>query len=357
MQVYLLLCELQKLPDIFVSAVLLNHGELASRLAEAGVNVTVISEDSHSSLAIIRKLRAVLLQHKPHVIHSHRNKENIISALANGASLRTALVRTQHGAPEHYGGWRRPARSLIAGLNEIIGKWMTRKVVAVSNALAQSLARKGYSNTAVIPNGVDVERIEASLSPDACPPRDELTRNIGFIGRLEPVKRPDLFLEIAAELHSRDTPFELNFHLFGDGSQRLQLETIVEQRALTEHVTLHGHDPNITRWLKYLDALVLCSDHEGLPMILLEAMTAGVPVVAHAVGGIPEVMAGGNGGLLVKEHNASTYAYALLELLAEPPSTSSRDAVRRHVLEHYSSASNASRMAGLYRSLVPTCSQ
>ena len=107
------------------------------------------------------------------------------------------------------------------------------------------------------------------------------------------------------------------------------------------------------RELLDLDMLIITSDHEGLPMILLEAMVLQTPIIAHAVGGIPTLLDQGKCGILVSDHQPSTYADAIFKLIKNPKTRTNiiHNALVR-ATTFYSSKKNATTYHAVYRSLV-----
>lgn len=349
-QVHQLLRELARRPDIEVRVALFNDGELARRLRSDGVAVTIIDESRMGGLAIAGQLHRLMREFRPQLIHTHRSKENLLGLLANTFSVRAPMVRTIHGANEHPTRWRQPQRHLIQLANEWSGRHLTRTVIAVSEALGASLRHEhGYRNVTVIANGIDAQAIRATQEPASFITPDRKTRHIAFAGRLEPVKRGDLFVDTAAQLLRLGLPYPLHFHLFGEGSQRPALEAQAARLGLADTLQFHGHQPDLSRWLGSLDVLLLCSDHEGLPMVLLEALAVGVPVVGHAVGGIAEVMAGNVGGLLVQSHEPQAYAEAVARILRNGWSNEQRTAAMTRLLDRYSAQHNANLTRALYQ--------
>jgi glycosyltransferase involved in cell wall biosynthesis len=349
-QTYLLTTELAKLPDVEVQVALMNDGELAHRLRNEGVAVEIFDERRLGAPAIVRGLRRLMTHFGAEIIHTHRTKENVLGLVANVLSVRVPMIRTVHGANEHPAGWDKPLKWLIQSADEFAGRHFTRHLVAVSEALGESLRQRGFDNIAVIPNGIDVDRVMREQVPAPFLVKDG-TRHIGLVGRLEPVKRGDLFLEMAAALRASNPPFPLLFHLFGDGSRRSELQQLAARIGLLDNVVFHGHVPEIVTWLGNLDALVLCSDHEGLPMILLEAIAAGVPVVAHAVGGITEVLRDEIGGILVTCQAPTAYADAVMSVLKGERRINTV-AARERLRRLYSARRMAETTATLYRSCI-----
>jgi glycosyltransferase involved in cell wall biosynthesis len=348
-QLWQLLRQLAQSPQLELAAALMNEGELAGRLRAAGIDVEVIDESRLGAAAIFRRLRQLMREFRPDIVHTHRSKENLLGLAANLASVRAPMIRTVHGANEHPTSWRRPARHMISLANEFTGRQLTAAVIGVSSGLAEALRNEhGYRNVRLIPNGIDIAAIvQAQVAAPFREARDR-ARHVGLVGRLEPVKRGDLFLEAAA-LACREHPDEkIAFHVFGEGSQRREMEQRAAALGLGDRVLFHGHTPEVVTWLSGLDALVLCSDHEGLPMILLEAIAAGTPVVGHAVGGIAEVMQGDVGGVLVERHDARGYAEAIGQVLASDPQQLKISVARDRLHAEYSSSSNAAQTLALY---------
>lgn len=294
--------------DISVSLVLMNDGELAQRLREAGIDVLCLDESSSNPLQLVQQIRRFLKTKQADILHSHRQKENVLGSIANLLSANAKSVRTQHGAAEYNLSF---AQQLADNADYFVGRYLQKQVIAVSVDLRNKLLQRFPANhISTIVNGLDIEQVQqnASENPDPLGTHRK-HQNVGIVGRLEPVKRVDIFLEIAQRLASEHCAF----HIFGDGALAEEIGSQASQlnQALGfEAVTLHGHRTDIASCIAALDCLVMCSDHEGLPMTLLEACALKVPTVAHKVGGIPELISNDQ-GVLVEEHSGEGYASAV----------------------------------------------
>ena len=133
-----------------------------------------------------------------------------------------------------------------------------------------------------------------------------------------PVKRVDLFIKTARYILDKHPDINIDFHIFGDGPLRNELEALNRDLHLDNIIHFEGHCDDIVKRLQHLDMLLMTSDHEGLPMILMEAMALNVPVIAHAVGGIPKLLEQGACGVLVSDHSAAGYAEKVLYLHHSP---------------------------------------
>src|SRR5690606_288992 len=119
------------------------------------------------------------------------------------------------------------------------------------------------------------------------------------------------FLRTARRLHEL-RPEAIDFYIVGDGPEADRCRVLIEVLGLKGNVHMLGFRPDATAVLAAMDLLLITSDHEGLPMVLLEAMSVGVPVVASAVGGIPAVLDHGRYGRLVNDQQPQRYAESVL---------------------------------------------
>lgn len=326
-QAFNLLTALSKQAGIEVAVALMNDGELARKLNAYGIPIFVIPESELNGIAVLWRLRKLMHQWAPDVIHTHRTKENILGCLANLVSKRVASVRTVHGAPEYGSGGNAPLRRrLMNKLDNWCGKTLQDRVISVSTELAQKL-RQNYSSEhiSVVENGIDLAAVQAAIHPVDFRNQEPSALHIGVVGRLAAVKRHDLFLEAAALLAKRRPERPWRFHIFGAGPLHQQLCLQADKLGITDRLTLHGHRSDIVACVANLDVLVICSDHEGLPMTVLEATAVATPIVAHAVGGIVDVLATDSRSLLTHDHTARGYASAIEEALARSAKSSQHE--------------------------------
>ena len=330
-----------------VAAALLNEGELAKRLRARGIDVHVFPENRLNGLQILLALRRLLLEWRPDIVHTHRLKENILGALANRLAHSAPSLRTVHGASEHVPrGLRQLPKRILHGLDRWTGNHLQQRVIAVSAELRSKLAASyAPGKLLLIENGVDADGVRAQAQPAAWRAAEPAARHIGIVGRLVPVKRVDIFLEMAAQLRAQRPECEWRFHVLGDGPLRNALQARARQLGLDAVATFHGHRSDIASCIGGLDALVVCSDHEGLPMTLLEAMALRARIVAHAVGGMPDALAGYATAKLVTDHEPAAYADAVSAVLAAGPDPAS---MAPALPERFSARSNALAVARVY---------
>ena len=350
-QAFTLMSHLALMPRTEIAAVLLNDGVLAKTLRSAGIEVHVIDEQQIGTAGILLRLRRVLEDWRPNVVHTHRVKENILGALANRLGPNVPSVRTTHGGNERRTGWdaRNVVNRTVFGLDRWCGRTLQQRVVAVSEQLGRDLVSSfGADRVIVIENGIDVAAVRSAQGVADFTAADPDVAHIGIIGRLVDVKRVDLFIGMAATLKEDRGGRKWRFHVFGDGPLRRSLEALARQQGVADDVRFHGHREDIATCLGGLDVLVNCSDHEGMPMTALEASALGVPLVAHAVGGLTSVVPQ---EFLVVRHDSAGYGEGVLRALrADARSITMKKAAS--ILETFSARRNAHRIRLLYEQLM-----
>lgn len=354
-QLYTLTRTLHQQLAIPVSVVLLNHGRLEQQLRDAGIRVIVLDESKLNGLQILYQLVKIIRELSPDVIHTHRQKENTLGSIAAFISGRIASLRTSHGAPEHNPPWWKIQKHIFLLLDWLCGRFLQQRIVAVSDELA-ILLKKKYPGEMVhtIENGISLLEVNQHREQPRTPhDQQSVVFRIGIAGRLVPVKRVDLFIRIARFMRDNYPDLKTSFHIFGDGPLRDQLVALDRSLDTGDIVHFEGHCDDIHLKLKSLDALLMTSDHEGLPMILLEAMALQTPVIAHAVGGIPKLLGQGSCGILVQENQVSDYAKAIYKLATSPDMYKliTRNAYNR-VVSDYSAEMNARKYLEEYSSLT-----
>ncbi|HMF60444.1 MAG TPA: glycosyltransferase [Vicinamibacterales bacterium] len=204
------------------------------------------------------------------------------------------------------------------------------KVVANSPAARQMLEAEGLAtgSIAVIPNGVDPIFFGS-------PERTGPVRTVITVANLRPEKSHETLLAAAASLISSHP--SLRFQIVGDGPRRHELERIAATLGLSAHVEFLGHREDVPALLAAADAFVLPSRTEAFPNSAIEAMAAGIPVVACAVGGLLDLIQNGRTGLLVPPDDSAALAAALLALADDPRRAHAIGAAgRRLVQQRYS---------------------
>ena len=345
-------------PDVHLTAVLLNEGRLASELRALGIEVTIVDERRHSSAAIVIFLAQFLRCHDIQILHTHRYKDTVLGTVAAKLAGVRRVVRTVHGLTEPLRGWERVRFHAYRAVERVALRSCADRLIAVSHDLARALEADGHRRSAVVPihNGVDVARVRA------CRDRREIRRQLGIpadaivfgtLGRLSPVKDHGTLLRAAQRVIREQR--KARFLIVGDGPLRDDLVIAASQLGVSRACVIAGARDDIDDVLGAMDVFVLSSLHEGIPMALLEAMAIGKPVVATAVGGVPEIVTHRENGLLVTPRDDRALAEACLEISGTPALAARLgSAARQRVAEHFSYEAGGKALVDVYHSLDAT---
>lgn len=279
-------------------------GTLRSRFA--GIPVETIDAGTGVNPSTIAKLARRFRALKPDVVHTHNRSPMIYAAPAAKLARVPRLVHTKHG--------RSDGGTAVTVLSRLYHRY-----VAVSEDTARVAIEKERvpaKLVTVIENGIDTRafvpdpaarmrvRRELGVPPTAC--------LVGTTGRMVVEKNYGLLIAAAAGVVGKD----VRLVLVGDGPERAALERGVEP-ASAPYVAFLGMRHDIPALLSAFDVFALSSTTEGLPIAVIEAMAAGLPILATAVGGLPKVVTQGETGVLVPSENLGAYRAALHELTSD----------------------------------------
>ena len=316
-QLYSLVLALSKITNVKISVVLMNHGVLEQKLRNSHIDVFVLDEHKLSLFQIISKLIKLIKKTRPSVIHTHRIKENILGSISAFLSGKIPCVRTIHGAIEHKFSIYNIYRQSLYYLDQLSGRFLQERIISVSYELTNHIYQQFPPNKVqVIENGIQISN-QSSQKINITRER-LLNLKIGFIGRLVSIKRVDIFLKIAKYFADNHPSVNYHFSIYGEGPLQDQLASLRNDTGTNDIVSFIGHHNNIENEYSNLDIIIMCSDHEGLPMTLLEAMSHRVLVISHAVGGIPRLLDHGSCGILIEDNKPELYANAIIEISENP---------------------------------------
>ncbi len=295
------------------------HGELVDRLRGQGIRVIGIPEfvrDPHpwrDAVALWRLLR-IMLKERFDLVHTHGTKAGLLGRVAARIARVPVVLFTAHGwaFTDGRAGWK---RWLLAWMERFAARWSTR-IVCVSahdRRLAEQFGVGGQTKLVLIRNAIDplgAPQLDA----------DAFRRTLGVKGlpvivsvaRLAIQKDPMTLLDAARRLAAGTVV------LVGDGPLRPAAERYVRDHGLGDRVIFSGMRRDVASILAVSDIFVLASRYEGLPLAIIEAMMAGLPVVATRVGGVAELVEDGVTGLIVPPRDGEALAGALRRLLADP---------------------------------------
>ena len=266
-------------------------------------NIIELPMRNSLNLATAIKLKKFVRAQKIGIVHAHVARDYPLAALATGRS-NARLVLTRH---------------VLFPLNRVhrLTLRRTARVIAVSHAVAESVHAQGIfdpKRVVTIHNGIDVARFGGS----ATRPRPRETMRIGMIGHLNPIKGQADFVHAAAIVSQSRRDVE--FIIAGDdkshsGDNKIALEQLIGELAVSDCVRLIGWVDDVPALLSTLDLFVSAARSEPFGLSIIEAMAAGVPVIATASEGAREIIDNHQTGRLVPIGDASSLARTIIELL------------------------------------------
>lgn len=276
------------------------------------------SSPARTALAALR-LAAVVRRERYALVHAHGYAAAGAAALARGMAPDFRLVCTLHNfmtdtSAGPVTGWR--ARWLLG----LIARRADR-VITVSDSLRAQFAglrRDAQTKLVTVPNGID---LGAFARPDRAWARRELglpesATVVGMVGRLAAQKGPLEFVRAAARIAQRSP--NVRFALIGDGPLRAQVERLADELDLKDRFVIAGYQPDPAVLTQAFDVAVVASLREGSSLTAMEAMAWSKPVVATSVGGVREVVADGETGILVSPGDSLALSDAVVSLIADP---------------------------------------
>jgi glycosyltransferase involved in cell wall biosynthesis len=318
----------------------------------AGIEVDVINERFRFDPRVVGQLRRVVARRAPDVVETHMIKSHFLMKLS-GLGRRLPWVAFHHGYT---------TTDLKMRLYNRLNRWSlpsAARVVTVCGPFARQLAREG-----VRPERIFVRHNSIGLSPK--PSAEEVSaikgrlgvaegeRAILAVGRLSREKGHVDLIHALGRLRRINPALDFKLIVLGEGPERRRVEGAARALGLSDRIVFAGHAGDVRPYYALADVLALPSHSEGSPNVLLEAMAAGLPVVATAVGGVPEIAVGNESALLVPPRDPEAFAGALNRVLTD--ATLARalaaDAAAR-VAEHFSPESYARSLVEIYGELVP----
>lgn len=348
----------------------LGHGEadMSDLLLGSSADVTVINELGralrpwHDAVALAKLLKLVA-EFRPHIIHTHTAKGGVLGRVAGLLSRRSwgrerpRVLHTFHGHVFEGYFSKMPSRAVVLAERRLAA--LSDRIVTLSETLRNDLVERFRiappSKIEVVPLGLDLEpfrqtprdgrfRESLGLSPDTCV--------VAVVGRLVPVKNHRLLLRTVRLI--RDSGHRnIVFLVVGGGELQKSLERETAELGISEQVRFLGWRRDLPAIYSGTDVVVLTSNNEGTPVSLIEAMAAGLPVVATNVGGVSDVVVDRRTGILVPAGSAETLAAALIPLASNREKRRSQgEAGRARALERFTKEKLVTRMSTLYEHLL-----
>lgn len=300
-----------------------------------------------NDIAAVIEIALLLRKIQPDILHLNSSKAGVVGAIAakiynvgclmfGVRGLGVKIIFTAHGwvfNPENHYGWLRRHLYILFHKFAALFQDAIINVSEYDRQLALQYHIAPAKKLFTIHNGIDavnIEFLERAVARNKLLEKlisgvpslnaKRLTLNaapwLGSVGRLVAEKDYATLIDAAALLKHQTSNFELRTFVIGDGYERPMLEKKIAELGLQNDVFLLGAIPNAERYLKAFDVFVLPSIKEGLPYTLLEAMAAGLPIIATRTGGMPEILEPQN-GLIVPPRDPKAIADAIKKLLAD----------------------------------------
>lgn len=324
---------------------------LESAAERLGVRLKVFRMTPGYNLGGIRQILRYVRAERIDLVHGHGYKANVLIGALPRFIRTVPYIGTLHG-------WTSAGQMSAVRLYETVERLALRRldaIVAVSSAMRgmKDVARLPASKVRVIHNGINPDGA-SSIAVDR---DDEIARfcaagfTVGILGRLAPEKGHATLIEAVHSLRAAGK--DVRILILGEGRLRAELETLVDNLDLRSFVFFAGYRQDASVYLPLLKACALPSFREGLPIVLLEAMRARVPIIASRVGGIPEAVIDGQSALLIEPGDVPGLAGAIARLHDDPQfATGLAAAARRDLEQKFSSTVMARQYAAVYADLL-----
>lgn len=263
-------------------------------------------------LRALLQIIALIRRERPTILHTHTTKAGVLGRIA-GKMTRTRTIHTPHGHL-FYGYFGKGKERFYVFVERLAARFCER-IITISEDERREYLRRGIGDkkkVVTIYNGIDMgrfpghgKRIRGKLG---LAPQVPL---VGFVGRLEEVKGPHLFVEAAMKMQAAAP--QTHFLMLGDGSLR---QGLIQKAQGMPHLHIMGFREDVPDCLAALDILLIPSLNDGFNLVAVEAMASSKPIVAMAVGGLPEVI--GDAGILVGPGDTTRMAQETIKLLNSP---------------------------------------
>lgn len=328
----------------YVSIVCREEARINEEARKAGIHTHTLPLRSPYDLESILALKKILRKSEIDVINTHSGKDSWIGALAAKLAGTPVLARTRHlNIP-----LRRTILNFVHYLPDVYitcGENMRRTLV-------ESCGFPG-DKVVSIPTGVGLEFFEVKRSalPRAKYGLSDDNAVISNVGVLRSVKGQEVTLKAVKKVVA-SYPMA-RFLFVGDGPGRRRLTLLAEELGVAKYVSFTGYVKDVPEIFSFTDVSVLSSHSEGIPQSLLQAMAAGVPVVATNVGGVPEVITHEQTGLIVPPADHEALADGIIRILRNPTIAASFGAkAKDFIMGRHSSGAMLDRIENLYMELL-----
>ena len=340
------------------SLAVFKDGRLACEARRQEVTVHCLPKRFRGDLGPLLGLVRLIRRERVDIVHTHMTSGNVYGRVAARLARARGLVSTIHYVDREALPFLHPLLQRLLFDGDLRMAAMCDRVVATSEHLRRALLAGGMSERKVLTilNGVNLDTIAVDpVEADRLRQELGLTHGepvVGIVGRLVPVKNQALFLRAARVIIDRGV--RARFVVAGDGPLREPLRALAHELGLDARLVFAGFRTDVMALLSTLDVSVLCSNSETSAYGVSEPMSIGRPVVATAVGGVPELIEHGVDGWLCPPRDVEALADGVCALLADPAAAACMgERAARKVRQRLSLARMVGELENVYRELVP----
>lgn len=329
--------------------------EFTEAVRAAGIELDIIRERRRFDWNAIRGLRAVLERRDPHIVQTHGVKAHLLAMLLRSRGTGRRWVAYHHGYT------REDLKMRIYNNLNRFTLPRADHVITVCEPFASALVHTGVkaSRISVVPNAIDpvtlagpeqaaVLRRQLHIAPD--------DRVVLVIGRFSAEKAQGDMVPAFMRVLQNLPDDSLRLVFVGDGIERNNVANAFASKGIADRVRFVGHQKNVGAFYAMADVFVLPSHSEGSPNVILEAMAAGLPIVATAVGGVPEIVRDRHSGLLIPPADPERLAEAIVRLLSDAELAAKLAAnAREEVRARFSPDVFNTAIIGIYNTVHSAC--
>ena len=317
---------------------------------QAGLDVHLIRERFLFDPAVIWAMRRLVAERAPDIVQTHSVKSHFLMRLSG-------MYRQCHWIAFHHGYTWTSTKARIYNYLDRVSLPSATRVVTVCGAFASTLEDIGVKPERIVIRHNSVNAFVPATDDRVTQLREALriepgTQILLTVGRLSREKGHRDLIKALTLLRREDRSRKMRLIILGDGPDNQKLRDVAKRFAVDNCVTFAGHQSDVRTYYSLADLMVLPSHTEGSPNCLLEAMAAGLPIVATAVGGVPEIVGAGQAAILVEKENPAALADAIAHVLYDVSLRAQISTAARSTAAAYSPQSYCDSMLSLYHSCL-----
>lgn len=325
---------------------------VVDELKKINIKIKLLDLPGWFGLLNIKKLKAALKFIKGErfdVIHSYGIRPDIINSVIKDNNISVSSVREILGD-----GYRLQYGPMIAAVFSFIHLRALRKIdyiIVIADAIKRHLVKNNLDTSKIyyIPNFIDLEWMgqEEHLNYEL----DEKNINIGYFGYFIPLKRIDWIIMSVSDLFRKYLGIKITLHLVGEGQLFDKLKKMANDLGLSNNVRFHGYVKNVTPIMKKMDLVVMASESEGIPRVLMEAMSMGKTCIGPKIGGVDELIQDNVTGYLFDPNSYADLAKKMEDVIIKKRYLDPNQ-IKKYIKDNFAAENGAKKTLELYQYLL-----